>query len=167
MKTFTQYRLHEDVDYGSATKALRAEIDGAIALVKSRGIRIPAVKVFNRAGSMNGALYSPSNDCIFIGSRLPKLLSGSPPFHATNHRYQLFIHEIGHMLHSDVVGSAYDNLKNSNYYLNAFDVEKEVSRYAKTNALEFVAEVFTGLFTGKTYVDIVMRQYDMLRGPRP
>ncbi len=165
MQTFGEF-ITEAVDYGSASKALRTEIDGAIAFVRAKGIRIPEVKVFNRAGSLSAGVYSASNDCIYIGSRLPKLLAGTTPFHSTSHRYQIFLHEIGHMLHSDAVGDRYDNLKNMDYYRRAMDVTKDVSKYANTNALEFVADVVAGILSGKTYSDVVMQQYAMVDGPK-
>ncbi len=43
--------------------------------------------------------------------------------------------------------------------------KKEVGKYATTNGMEFVAEVFAGMVHGKTYSDRVMMVYKSLHGP--
>lgn len=45
------------------------------------------------------------------------------------------------------------------------DVARRVSRYGATNPLEFVAETYTGLRSGKVYDDDVMAMYERFGGP--
>lgn len=70
------------------------------------------------------------------------------------------------MLHADNVGQRYDNIKN-HWFTNELrdNIKAEVGTYAGTNALEFVAELFAGLFSGKTYSAPIMTQYKLLDGP--
>ena len=52
-----------------------------------------------------------------------------------------------------------------------FDIAREVSMYASTGNMfgtgeEFVAEVFSGLMSGKKYSDKIMKLYNQLQGPK-
>ena len=46
-------------------------------------------------------------------------------------------------------------------------IEATVSRYAATNGLEFVAETYAGMASGKVYPDDIMKLYREFRGPTP
>ncbi|BBM03798.1 hypothetical protein [Microbulbifer sp. GL-2] len=81
------------------------------------------------------------------------------------------IHEMGHALHEHFHPEIFWDLKrestaqayNSCGWINAsFDV----SQYATTNALEFVAETFTGMSLGEKYGKIVESAYSALGGPQ-
>jgi len=72
------------------------------------------------------------------------------------------VHEIGHAIHhyTSRVEWSRDQLD-----LKEDAIAGKVSRYAQTNAKEFVAETFTGLVYGKEYDDDVMGLYQSLGGP--
>lgn len=80
------------------------------------------------------------------------------------------IHELAHILHEAASTSDFWDMKVN----DSATVAKEsgwmaaatnVSQYATKNALEFVAEVFTGRLIGKTYSDDVNDAYSNLGGP--
>jgi hypothetical protein len=151
-------------------KALQLEVDAAVAFAKSKGVRVPSISF--ESGNKNPhllALYSPSNDGIYINPRAANLSGvgiAKAGYFSTEHRFHTFLHELGHMAHHDKVRSRYDNLVNTNGQLPRFaEVSKEVSRYAERNGLEFVAEVFVGLITGRSFSDAVMSLYAELGGP--
>ena len=76
---------------------------------------------------------------------------------------QTVIHEIGHAIHFQTRAPQWGALRSSpvNYMIAA-----QVSMYATTNNLEFVAETFTRLILGRTFNQTVMDWYDALGGPR-
>lgn len=72
---------------------------------------------------------------------------------------------------SPVVARAVQSFKRGYSYDDALDyargLAKKVSRYAATNASEFVAEVFSGLMEGKIYDDEIVLLYKKLGGQIP
>jgi hypothetical protein len=163
MKTFQQHLREARI-----TKALQAEIDAGVAFAKSKGIRIPSGGIDGNSKSIAAGLYSPSNDSIFISPRL-KTLHGNLGYNSTNHRFHVLMHELGHMAHSDKVGQRFDTMRNAYLPQDLKEkIKKDVGRYAGTNGLEFVAEVFAALVTGKKYDEDIMRFYtNVLDGPMP
>jgi len=83
---------------------------------------------------------------------------------ATN---DLFAHEYGHNAHMKSLGeqksAQYIKQKLTN---NEAKVASEVSDYAKTNPLEFVAETFAGHLNGKKYSKSVYNLYKSYGGPK-
>ena len=84
---------------------------------------------------------------------------------ATNN---LFAHEYGHNLHMKAIGID----KSNEYNKNGFSGNKEqiriaeqVSDYAKTNPMEFIAETFAGHTEGKKYSKEVYKMYKLFKGP--
>ena len=83
---------------------------------------------------------------------------------ATN---DLFAHEYGHNAHMQLLGEE----KSAQYIKqkltdNETRVASEVSDYAKTNPLEFVAETFAGHLNGKKYSKSVYNLYKSYGGPK-
>jgi lambda family phage portal protein len=83
---------------------------------------------------------------------------------ATN---DLFAHEYGHNAHMQSLGEE----KSAKYIKqkltdNEARVASEVSDYAKTNPLEFVAETFAGHVNGKKYSKSVYNLYKLYGGPK-
>ena len=79
-------------------------------------------------------------------------------------------HELGHLNHWKRSPGWYEKLQTSADDAAALRerqgvVNREVSRYASTNPAEFVAEVFTGRASGRTYSTDVMSLYEKFRGP--
>jgi hypothetical protein len=79
------------------------------------------------------------------------------------------VHEIAHALHNLTVGAAnYTRVRNHQFRPEqAALVRREVSGYAATKPVEFVAETFAGLKAGKTYSPAIMQLYVKLGGPDP
>ena len=167
MESLTQEmrRLGIDVVELGRNKKLAEECLAAMTYMKTQGYRMPEkFRVYPGMGR-NAGVYSPSNDCIFLNPTL-KSLTGSTPFHASSHRFQFVFHEMGHMLHYDNVTSLYDSIKNRYWTAEMKQrIVSEVSTYAATNALEFVAEVFAGQLAGKQYPDDILTQYRLAGGP--
>ena len=156
----------KDIQYGRF-KRIAEDVNKGLAFARGRGFRMPTgVQIGAGKGIRMAGLYSVSNDAMWFNGLLPGL-SGRRPMLVSDHPCAIVIHEFGHMLHSDKVGGRYDNLKNHQF---RGDTEKEiiatVGKYAASNGLEFVAEVFSGMVCDhRQFSDIVMRQYRILDGP--
>jgi hypothetical protein len=88
---------------------------------------------------------------------------------STDHALHPLIHELGHRAHLL-------RYPNALIFLQAWDaaaaallpsIRDHVGDYATGNPLEFVAEVYTGLVTGRTYPATIMGLFDRLEGVRP
>lgn len=79
------------------------------------------------------------------------------------------LHELGHYKHRQEAGSMFENYKNTNSSSSPRfkTLASRVSKYAATNGVEFVSEVYAGLKTGRTYDESVMGMYHEMRGPKP
>ena len=97
---------------------------------------------------------------------------GKTPFHMSQQPLDVIAHETGHVLHG---GSGFFEAVRGMKRKFANDpvlseklrtrIFQEVSPYAATMPIEFVAEVFTGLRQGKTFESDIMDLYDAMRGP--
>lgn len=84
-----------------------------------------------------------------------------------------FIHEIGHSIHYNNNREIFNTLAdNKNELVKEFrnnenfqKIAQQVSNYAKTEPLEFVAEVYKGVKKGKKFDDDVMALYKKYGGP--
>lgn len=117
--------------------------------------------------------YRPGEDVLLLNPHLglremirKTAEAGSNKYFSTSAPLHVIRHEIGHaMLYHAAplrIGqlSMADRLNPRVRPL----VEKEVSEYAATNPLEFVAEVYAGLRDGRTYSDKIMRMYHAYGG---
>lgn len=93
---------------------------------------------------------------------------------STDHPAGVLIHELGHVvLHpltqDKIVAWAEDRLsKDAPVSVDdAPEVARKVGRYASTSPFEFLAEVFAGLVTGRTFDEDVMKFYRWLGGKVP
>ena len=80
------------------------------------------------------------------------------------------MHEMIHSKHSSAAlsndGPSLDELREDNFDSDEKEmIREEVSDYAATNGMEFVAEVGAGVLSGQEYSDDVMELYDDLGGP--
>ncbi len=76
-------------------------------------------------------------------------------------------HEIGHFLHHLHNNKLYKYLYKNNFSFKPEYKEmiaQHVNDYASSNPLEFVAEVFKGLFDGKQYDEKIMELYKKFKG---
>ena len=88
---------------------------------------------------------------------------------STDKPVHAIVHETAHALHDRSVGEDQYNALRTKTLSGTLKelIEKEVSGYAATNPLEFVAEVFTGRKSGKTYDPRLIKLYETMKGPRP
>lgn len=144
-------------------KAAKNYADSAIAIAEQNGDPLPRSIMLHKLQSRAVAMYGQSMDTIWISSSLNK----NKVAHLKSSVERGFLsqenpvlHELGHKYHSDIVGSAYDNQKNYRFNDSQKAVAMSVSKYAATNGLEFVAETYAGVRSGKTYGKEV---FDLLR----
>ena len=77
-------------------------------------------------------------------------------------------HESGHAKHFQALGkAAYVALRKTVLSPEELGVARIVSRYAKVNPLEFVAETYAAIRLGMSYDDPVMSLYRKFGGPPP
>ena len=80
---------------------------------------------------------------------------------SSDHRFHPILHEIGHHVHAGVNRAGYVQLANLDEPLASFqrrqdEIEREVSRYAASAPIEFVAEVYAGRMAGRTFPESIM-----------
>jgi hypothetical protein len=146
-------------------------IEGAIRRYAGR-IVIESISDFELRGQLGHAIaasFSPEDDAIYINY---DLLSGPMENWATDgflsgnaDERSVIAHEVGHVMH-DAHGDI--NAIHDRHPEHSDDWRKiagEVSRYAQTMPVEFVAEVFSAVRDGVEYSGAVMDLYDELDGP--
>lgn len=139
-------------------KAVAAIADNALQIARNAGDPLPKRVFGHKFQSRAEAMYSVSNDEIAVRSSASSadaekwkksvasgFLSQDNPI----------LHELGHKFHSSAVGAQYDNSKNFRFSDEDKATAESVSRYAKTNGVEFMAEYYAGVRSGKTYSDAV------------
>lgn len=124
--------------------------------------------------------YHPNRtDTVFVHSRMPpgepqnSINSGFIAGSAASATGTVIVHENAHRLHHIAVGDkAFDSLprpsKRMPTTLSFRDhaTAGQVSRYAQTCEVEFVAETYSGHISGRRYSDEVYALYDRYGGPR-
>lgn len=140
--------------------AIRQLAEDTYAQAIADGVKVPNIGTNSFKGSNASAMYSASNDKIFVSSKLNA--KSAEMFQANVKSGWLaqpnpILHELGHKVHSDALGNMYDNAKNF-YFSDAQKalIKEKVSRYAAVNALEFAAEVWSGVSSGKVYSEEIM-----------
>lgn len=95
-------------------------------------------------------------------------------FHPVPNYESIIVHEYGHVLHYTKTGGDLAVIRDNVRWGQSHDgvrldigVARQVSRYATSNPMEFVAETFTGMVYGKTYSPEVMKMYRALKGHEP
>lgn len=91
-------------------------------------------------------------------------------FWSTDHEYGTIYHEMGHYEHFKKDPDSYASLRMNpsipyEDQMALMDEMAEPSRYAMTQKLEFVAEVYAGRMAGETYPPTVMTLYEKWGGP--
>jgi hypothetical protein len=134
-------------------------------------------RIWKLAADETAASYRPESDLILINARSKYWQQAEiDAAHArgwlsTNDPNHFMNHELGHYANRhNISQQRWDELYNDNRPLNAAmaaRTRKEVSQYAATSRLEFVAEVHAGLKAGKEYGPKIMRDYDRWGGARP
>lgn len=83
--------------------------------------------------------------------------------------FNVVFHELGHLMHEKQSKDIYKRcLSNSSFLGDSKEIfiARKVSEYAATNSLEFVAEVYANLLSGKTYTKEIMDMYVKYGGPK-
>lgn len=163
----------------------RTPIEEAVRITSDLGIDIEVkgnAHLIQEFGEFKGnrvyAAYSSSHKKIYINEKHPTwkdlesaraeaeqlyktgFFSSADP-HATIH------HEVAHALHHRRIGMDEFAMLYGRTFNEASrtHISGTVSKYATTNPLEFVAEVYAGVKTGKTYPPDIMDFYAKLKGP--
>lgn len=76
-------------------------------------------------------------------------------------------HETAHFKHAQTIGPEAFGRMAKRVLKSAEKIAREVSGYAATSVVEFVAEVYAGAKIGKTYSKSIMSLYRKLKGPKP
>jgi hypothetical protein len=106
---------------------------------------------------LGNSCVDASNPGMFAG-----IAHNLAPLGGANYCAAVVVHELGHNLHERAnEGFFWDGAAAG----AAEPTAGTVSNYATKNALEFVAEVFTGKMYGKNYSDVVMAAYAGYGGP--
>lgn len=90
-----------------------------------------------------------------------------PQKSVTNNKFHVIYHEYGHFRHFRTTSFSALKQRNAEFKSNTFKqrIASEVSSYAKTEPMEFVAEVYAGLLNGAKYSPEVMALYRSYNGP--
>jgi hypothetical protein len=119
------------------------------------------------------AAFRPKDGTLYINEKHPywsdpatyMANAGGKGWFSSTAEDHIIHHELAHAQHDAVVVKS---LRGSQFKpAQQARIATEVSRYAATHPLEFVAEVYAGLKAGKTYNTWVMAFYAKLKGPTP
>jgi hypothetical protein len=86
---------------------------------------------------------------------------------STNDAAHAIYHELGHLSHFKADKEVYQSLQTARFQPDEIVVARRVSRYASEAPIEFVAEVFAALLTGRSFDADIMALYQKLKGPMP
>jgi hypothetical protein len=134
----------------------------AVEQAKARGWKLPS-EVTQSGGS---AVAYMSGDSLGIGKvRLTAERAQGQVDAKFWSQPNPIVHELAHLQHESAVGERYGRLDNWMDNDKQRPIAERVSKYARVNPKEFVAETLAGMASGKTYDDDVMRLYKMYGGP--
>lgn len=169
----------------SPAKSVRdRNIDAAVAFANARGVevirdaRVYIAKAHGEAkADRTAAQYAHRYGKIFINEKHrvwddPGAFmeeSSRTGWFSSDSTDHIIAHEVGHALNERAVGNAkYRELRERKFRPNiSASIRENVSVYASTAPVEFVAEVYAGLSAGKSYNNAVMDLYRMLGGLEP
>jgi len=156
-----------------------AQRRGAAAGVKTMVVddKIQSIRIWGLKADNAAASYHTGSDMILInaGSKYWQQeeldASHARGWLATNDPNQIINHELGHWAHRHAVGTErFEELSKSKHVIATpmrTRIKTEVSEYASTSRIEFVAEVHAGLMAGKIYEPTIMVYYNYLGGVIP
>ena len=170
---------------GGSSVASLHEVAVGIHRMQQEGLELPKTVALTtrtpRGGAMGSKVfgYYAGGDTVFINAKMPPgepdssikqgWLSGS----AASARGSIVIHEAGHMSHEKALGeSRFRALPRppksggTAFGYREHAVAGQVSRYAQTCPVEFVAETYSGHASGKRYSEDVYQMYNLYGGPR-
>jgi len=130
-------------------------------------------------GRSMGYFHPNRPDAIFVNARMPSgepqgsINSGFLAGTGNSGTGTVIVHENGHRLHQAAVGrDEFDRFPRaprsggSTLSFRDHQTAGQVSRYAQTCEVEFVAETYSGHVAGRRYSDEVYTLYDRYGGPR-
>ena len=149
-------------------------ITSAIEKVKEKGLKVPERIILMTPNAQNKGIKgwtTPYEDIILYNKDLRvnnKNILPNLKYHSTDTAEGVVFHEIGHRLQKERP-NAYEIWKKFTNSGHDVSLAKEVGYYAMTGdesncGREFVAEVFAGLISGKSYSPRVMEIYEALGG---
>ncbi len=158
-------------------KIIKRNSNGTFALAKQEYSSEPLNKLIHKLNTRNAK--STYKDKLEIYDGFSELIASYDNILAGKNTMRDFsfdggfVHEAGHSLHYKSNREMFNSLLDGNNELvkefhNNNDIQRiaqKVSDYAKTEPLEFVAEVYKGVQKGKTYTDDVMGLYKKYGGP--
>jgi len=139
--------------------------------------QLQALRIWKLQVDEAAASYHTGSDLILINARCKYWQQAeidaahARGWLATDHPDQIINHELGHWANRHKIGTEeFEKLLKNKSPMNPAMLARtraEVSQYAATSRLEFVAEVHAGLKAGKTYSPKVMRDYERWGGAVP
>ena len=166
---------HDQADHAGGRISIAQEIRDAGSDVEENGYKVLRKFMGKKSADTTPAMFLGNTGKIYINEKSDYWKSAKQQAQAefdkgwwsSADEYHPVYHELGHALQNKTDSRHFDNLKNSEIPPVFVErVKSEVSRYAATSPREFVAEVYAGLRSGKTYSEDVMRFYNQWRGPK-
>jgi SPP1 gp7 family putative phage head morphogenesis protein len=168
-----------EVDLGRMRPEIANIITRSLAQFADEGKPLPAKIVAGWANGGIAAFRAAENAIIFDSAAYAsadRLEADSQKFFqsgwwSSGEKDHVVQHEMGHLAHFHRDPANYlelQKIKKQPLPPQATqDIQGKVSRYAQTNALELVAELYAGMRSGKVYPPEVMQWYNHFGGPTP
>lgn len=141
-------------------KVAREMSDSAFEILAKYTDKAPDIETWNGM-SNDYAVYSPSNDKIFVSTKINSKGKENLELGTKNGFYSqpnAILHEVGHYLANHNNPEGFERLKNADYTPQEKDlIMSKVSKYATTNGSEFMAEYISGRLSGKEYGEEIDR----------
>ena len=148
-----------------------------MSIIIPNGLEIYVSNSFNAQCSMNfgsGKIFLVPEKMKYLNAN-PDAVQAPVAAKESNGNLEKFgvttlMHESGHILHRQISGDFYKyrKLHIGDFGFKSGDIRpltQEVSGYIVVSSAEFVAEVFAGLTSGKTYSEKVINMYKRFDGP--
>jgi len=147
------------------SKAMRDLTVDAIVAIKKFGFDVPKSITSKKFENSKAIAYGSHNGIAMTTRPVNRELLEKQVEIGYWSQFNPIIHEVGHLEHQKASPNSYDANSTWSFGNKNTEITSKVSRYAQTNPKEFVAEVFGGVLSGKTYPPDVMGLYARLGGP--
>ena len=176
------------VDYGGRIDIAK-DVNAVLTAFKQRGFSLPDQVLVNEERFINWAALDGTNSkdavAVFVSNisqtqsylllnplydywgRLALDVEKNSGYWSTKNQYHALHHEMGHYLHYTQDKNNYRVLLGDKLSPTELLIAEKVSDYAKTDKIEFVAEVFALLLNGGTISNDAMTLYEQLKGYKP
>lgn len=147
------------------SKAMRDMTVDAMVAIKKFGFDVPKSITSKKFENSKAIAYGSRNGIAMTTRPVSRELLEKQVEIGYWSQFNPIIHEVGHLEHQKASPNSYDANSTWSFGNKNTEITLKVSRYAQTNPREFVAEVFGGVLSGKTYPPDVMGLYARLGGP--